>query len=87
VKPDGSTPTDGDLLTIVTSEFLAQGGDEFWGEGATQGGVSVSDALMRDVLEQQLRGKSVLEEKSYFDRARRRIAFPAGKRRPVVCER
>jgi 2',3'-cyclic-nucleotide 2'-phosphodiesterase (5'-nucleotidase family) len=85
-KPDGSTPDDTGSVTIVTSEYLAQGGDEFWGESGAQSGITIQDTLMRDVLEQQLRSKSQLDANAYLDRARPRIAFPAGKRRPLFCK-
>lgn len=85
VRPGGKPIADADKIEIVTNEFLAQGGDEFWGdeEQGTKGAVTITDDAVRDVLEARLRKRSRLTERDVFDAKAPRMSLPM--RRPVRC--
>jgi 5'-nucleotidase len=73
---------DTDNLTIVTSDFLASGGDGF------KGGERLSDdakqPIIRDAIAAWLKQRGgTLAPEDWFDDHHRRLRFPG--KRPVVC--
>ena len=75
---------DDDAVVLVTSDFLATGGD---GSGIPRSAVTLEEALVRDAFEAQLRGRAGghlrADEPPTFDRAKPRVKLPAD--RPVRC--
>jgi 2',3'-cyclic-nucleotide 2'-phosphodiesterase (5'-nucleotidase family) len=82
----GSEPEDSAEVVVATSDFLALGGDDFWGVEKGRATVIVTDKLMRDVLETQLRMRPTLLEESFLNRAAPRMRMPAGQKRPLRCK-
>ena len=75
-------------LTIVTSDFLASGGDGAIGKlGLPDGAIALTDVIIRDAMAAELarRGKSAgsIDAKAFFDPKKPRLAF-AG-HRPMSC--
>jgi len=86
IKVAGKPLADQARYTLVTSDFLASGGDGVIGKlDLPAGAITVSDTIMRegmaDVLRKQ-RGKTI-DPKTLFDRQHRRIDFEG--KRPVKC--
>jgi 2',3'-cyclic-nucleotide 2'-phosphodiesterase (5'-nucleotidase family) len=84
-RDSGQIVEDDDSLVLVTSDFLATGGD---GSRFPQGSVTISDALVRDGLEASLRargGSLSARDPKIFDASHPRIELPAS--RPVHCGR
>jgi 2',3'-cyclic-nucleotide 2'-phosphodiesterase (5'-nucleotidase family) len=81
----GGPIPDDRTLTLVTSDFLASGGDGVIGRlGLADGATRVEDTVIRDALADVLRAKkSQLAPRDYFDPAKPRIRYPAP--RPVKC--
>jgi len=84
-RTDGRTVTDGELLRLVTSDFLIAGGDAVLAASATApGNVTLGDETLRDVLARELaRRRGAIEPRSSFDPASPRLLFPGT--RPVRC--
>lgn len=82
---DGKRPIkDDEKLTIMGSDFLFTGGDNFWGDGEPPP-VTILDTLMRDALESGLKKRSTVEPKSVFDPKKPRLTLSS--RRPIDCTR
>ena len=87
----GKTIADDRTLTLVTSDFLASGGDGAIGRlGLPDGSVEVTDIVIRDAMADVLRArgkaggkKAELSPGAYFDAKKPRLAYPAP--RPVSC--
>jgi 5'-nucleotidase len=87
----GKTIADDRTLTLVTSDFLASGGDGAIGRlGLPDGSVEVTDIVIRDAMADVLRArgkaggkKAELAPGTYFDAKKPRLAYPAP--RPVSC--
>ncbi|HEY6032665.1 MAG TPA: 5'-nucleotidase C-terminal domain-containing protein [Kofleriaceae bacterium] len=86
IKVAGKPLADAARYTLVTSDFLASGGDGVIGKLALPAGaITVTDTIMRegmaDVLRKQ-RGKTI-DPKAIFDGRHRRMDFEG--KRPVKC--
>ena len=85
---NGRAIPDGAPLAIVTSDFLAGGGDGiFAGLGLAEGAIVVEDAqpirdAMADVLKKR-GGRLAGDDPTLFDPARPRLSYPG--KRPVSC--
>lgn len=86
----GNTIDDERTLTLVTSDFLASGGDGAIGRlGLPDGSVQVTDVVIRDAIAAHLRAQPVrakpapLRPGDFFDPKRPRLAYPGA--RPVKC--
>jgi 2',3'-cyclic-nucleotide 2'-phosphodiesterase (5'-nucleotidase family) len=82
LRDDGKKVADGDKLTLVTSDFLATGGDGAFGKGEPK----VEDGPpIREVLADVLRArKGTLEGGAFHDPKKPRLAYPGA--RPVKCK-
>lgn len=84
---DGTPIEPGRKLTVVTSDFLASGGDGAFGRlRLPAGAIKVEDggATIRDELVELLRKRGgSLGPDPYLDRARPRLRYPG--KRPVAC--
>ena len=81
-REDGRAVEDEELLTVVTSDFLATGGD---GARFPKDAVVLTNTFLRDALEQGLRAKGRVSPTMVLDAAHPRIAFTTP--RPVRCAR
>lgn len=81
----GQPIADDRALTLVTSDFLASGGDGAIGRlKLPDGAVTVTDVIIRDALADALRARGgAISERDVFDPDRRRLAYPPP--RPVRC--
>jgi 2',3'-cyclic-nucleotide 2'-phosphodiesterase (5'-nucleotidase family) len=86
-KPIGDERT----VKVVTSDFLASGGDGAIGRlGLPAGAVKVDDLILRDAMAEVLRGRArdpkraELAPGDFHDPARPRLRYPAP--RPVSCQ-
>jgi 5'-nucleotidase len=82
---DGKAVKDGDKLTLVTSDFLASGGDGAIGRlKLPDGSVEVTNTIIRDSMAKSLKeiGGTIDPAKLYSDR-KRRLSYPG--KRPVRC--
>jgi 2',3'-cyclic-nucleotide 2'-phosphodiesterase (5'-nucleotidase family) len=81
IRDDGRAIADKDALAVVTSDFLATGGD---GVTVRETAVTVDDGVIREVVVEHLRArKGSLRPADYLDRAKPRISYPG--KRPVTC--
>ncbi len=82
IRPGGKQIGDAESLVLVTSDFLATGGDGM----AAPGAVSVEDGeTIRDAMAGQLtRRGGTLRGEDLLDPARPRLRYPG--ERPVLCE-
>jgi hypothetical protein len=81
-RPDGSPVAAAERLTLVTSNFLATGGDALL-EGTAQA-VFDDRRLIRDAMADAFRArKAPVDPRQSFDPARPRLDFPG--KRPVRC--
>ena len=76
----GAVVRDADKLTVVTSDFIALGGDK---TGMSKEHLVLEDMLIRDAIESGLKKRSILREKDVLDPAHPRWALPGP--RPVTC--
>jgi 5'-nucleotidase len=76
----GAEVRDTDKLLIVTSDFVALGGDR---ADIPKDRATIEDELVRDALEKGLTGKGELREKDVLDRTHPRWKLP--QERPVRC--
>ncbi|MCP4448204.1 MAG: bifunctional metallophosphatase/5'-nucleotidase [Myxococcales bacterium] len=86
-RANGKTVRDEEVITIVTSDFLASGGDGLIGsEGLEALETKLDDgALMRDAMAEQFRKRGgELRSADFFDSAHPRIDYVG--ERPVVCK-
>ncbi len=81
-RDDGKPVRDGDALSVVTSDFLATGGDGAFGrgDGKIEDGPPIREALA-DLLRKK---RGTLEAATFHDPAKPRLAYPG--RRPVRCK-
>ncbi len=80
-RDDGRAVGDREVLTVVTSDFLAGGGEAVFPDA---GRPTVDDELIREALVRQLEARDgVLRAEKVFDPARRRLDYPGS--RPVRC--
>lgn len=85
VSRDGKRPVgDDEKLTVMGSDFLFTGGDDFWG-GAEPPPVRILDTLMRDALESGLRKRASVMPQHVFDPKKPRLSLSS--RRPIDCKR
>lgn len=87
-RPDGTPVDDSASLTVGTTDFLANGGDDFGPTVASQKASLVPTESIRDVVADDLKkraaaGKRELVGDEYFDVTHRRIDLPMP--RPVRC--
>ncbi|MBI3262380.1 MAG: bifunctional metallophosphatase/5'-nucleotidase [Acidobacteria bacterium] len=86
MRPDGRSIADDEMLTVVTSDFLATGGDGFLapaGKFATAPGSE--GVILRDAMAAELTKRGGrLRADALFDPKNPRVAFPG--RRPVQCQ-
>ncbi|HWA74658.1 MAG TPA: bifunctional UDP-sugar hydrolase/5'-nucleotidase [Polyangiaceae bacterium] len=89
MRSDGRTIADNARLTLVTSDYLATGGDRLFApiELARSRIEPLGDVLMRDALAAEFnrRGRIDPRDKRLFDPAQPRIELPS--KRPVTCPR
>jgi hypothetical protein len=78
-------------ITLVTSDFLASGGDGAIGRlGLPEGSVELTDIVIRDAIADVLRARakdpkrSELSPKDHFDPKAPRLRYPG--KRPVSCQ-
>ena len=82
----GKSLVDDAKYTIVTSDFLASGGDGVIGHlKLPEGSIKVTDVIMRDAMADVLRKKpgTTIEPEKIFNRAHPRLDLPS--KRPVSC--
>lgn len=86
LREPAGTPINGDdQLTVVTSDFLAMGGDALFSESVQRTG-DLDGELIREAMAKLLRargGPLSADQPGLLDPARPRIAFPG--QRPVRC--
>ena len=85
-RPDGSVVRDDEALLIVTSDFLATGGDLYFSAARERdGGVTLEDgAPMREAMVQALRTHGgALSSSELYSPSAPRVAYPG--ERPVRC--
>jgi hypothetical protein len=81
-REDGRPVAPGDPLTLVTSDFLATGGDTIGAELSRR--ARVTDRLIRDAMADRLRARQTpLRARELYDPARPRLTYPQP--RPVRC--
>lgn len=85
-REDGRILHDDEPLTLVTSDFLATGGDGIFGDARARGAVSIDDGPpMREAMVDALsRRGGEISPAELFARDRRRVELPS--ERPVRCE-
>jgi 5'-nucleotidase len=76
----GARIADDDKLTLVTSDFLALGGDT---TGIPSAGRVIEDELVRDAFEKSLTNRGTLDERDVYDAKNPRWKLPMD--RPVHC--
>ena len=84
VAGGGGFISDGEKLTLVTSDFIALGGDSVV---VPPNSVTFEDELLRDAFETQLRalaGHPPLSSGALYDPGHRRVVYPG--ERPVSCK-
>jgi 5'-nucleotidase len=84
-KPKGGLYGDHETILMVTSDFIASGGD---GVVVPINSVTMYDLLLRDTFETQLRalkGHAPLSAGALYDPGHRRVMYPG--ERPVTCKR
>jgi 2',3'-cyclic-nucleotide 2'-phosphodiesterase (5'-nucleotidase family) len=82
----GKPLVDDAKYTVVTSDFLASGGDGVIGKlELPEGSVKITDVIMRDAMADVLRKKQgqTIEPEKIFNRAHPRLDLPS--KRPVSC--
>jgi 5'-nucleotidase len=85
-RPDGRVIADDEELLIVTSDFLATGGDEYFSAArARDGGMTIEDGEpMREAMVEALRAHGgTLSANELFTRETPRVRYPG--ERPVTC--
>jgi 2',3'-cyclic-nucleotide 2'-phosphodiesterase (5'-nucleotidase family) len=85
-RKSGKSITPGTKLTLVTSDFLATGGDGLFSEETKQGAKLDDGPPIRDAMADLLRARKTPlapDDPALFDPARPRIAYPGP--RPVKC--
>ncbi len=83
-KPKGGLYGDREVLSLVTSDFIAFGGD---GVFIPPSSATIEDELLRDAFEAQLRalkGRPPLSAGDLYDPGKRRVMYPG--ERPVSCK-
>jgi 5'-nucleotidase len=88
LRADGKPIADDTMLTVGTTDFLANGGDDFGPTVAAHAPTFVESPPIRDVIAVALRKRAdaklrELKAPDFFDAANRRIDLPSPK--PVVC--
>lgn len=85
MKRGGKVVKDGDKLTLVTSDFLASGGDGAIGRlKLPEGSVEVTNVIIRDAMADALRKRGgTIDPAQLFDDKKRRMSYPG--KRPVRC--
>ncbi len=88
VRSDGQPIADDATLTVGTTDFLANGGDDFGPTVTATSPSFIESAPIRDVVAQDLlkrasSGQTKLTSDGWFDPGHRRIDLPMP--RPVVC--
>jgi 5'-nucleotidase len=76
----GARVVDGDRLTLVTTDFIALGGDT---TAIPAAGRVIEDELVRDAFEKGLTNRGILEEREVYDAKNPRWKLPM--ERPVRC--
>jgi 5'-nucleotidase len=89
-RPDGKPIADDATLTVGTTDFLANGGDDFGPTVAATAPSFLDTEPIRDVVAEELAkmasaGQKQLTVDSWFDPHKRRLELPMPK--PVVCTR
>ena len=84
---DGTIIADDRAMTLVTSDFLASGGDGLIGRlKLPEGSVAMTDVIIRDAMADALRARGgTLNPVQVFDPAHPRLSYPGP--RPVSCAR
>jgi len=85
-RPDGSVVRDDEALLVVTSDFLATGGDLYFSAARQrEGGMTLEDgAPMREAMVEALRAHGgALSSQELFNPSAPRVAYPG--ERPVTC--
>ena len=84
LRVKGKVVGDDDPLTLVTSDFLASGGDGVIGRlKLPAGSVTVTDQIIRDAMATQLRRGGTLEPGKLYDAKAPRLRYDGA--RPVRC--
>jgi 2',3'-cyclic-nucleotide 2'-phosphodiesterase (5'-nucleotidase family) len=85
MKRDGKTVKDGDAFTLVTSDFLASGGDGAIGRlKLPEGSIEVTNVIIRDAQAEVLRKRGgAIDPADLFGPKKKRLAYPG--KRPVRC--
>lgn len=80
----GEVIPDDKLLKLVTTDFLATGGDGF--RRGREGKLDFVGLGLRDGIAGKLRGtKQVLQASDWYDKSKLRLVWPEGKKRPLSC--
>ena len=83
-REDGRPVRDDERLTVVTSDFLATGGNDGAFKGLPDGAVTIERALLREEIVRVLRARGG-ELRGTYDPALPRLSYPGA--RPVSCAR
>jgi 2',3'-cyclic-nucleotide 2'-phosphodiesterase (5'-nucleotidase family) len=84
LKVAGKVVRDDDPITLVTSDFLASGGDGVIGRlKLPAGAVTVTDVIIRDAMAKQLRRGGTLDPGKLYDPKAPRLRYAGD--RPVRC--
>jgi 5'-nucleotidase len=85
-RPNGKRIADGERLTMVTSDFLASGGDGAIGRlDLPEGAIEMTSTIIRDSMAEILRKRGgTLDPARLYDPAKPRLGYPG--RRPVSCQ-
>lgn len=84
-RKNGKAIKDGDALTLVTSDFLASGGDGAIGRlGLPEGSIEITNVIIRDAQAEALRARGgTVDPANLYSPTRRRLSYPG--KRPVRC--
>jgi len=83
-RDDGRPVRDDERLTLITSDFLATGGNDGAFKGLPDGAVTIENLLLREEIVRVLRARGG-ELRGAYDPARPRLRYPGP--RPVRCGR
>ena len=85
LRRGGKLVKDGDKLTLVTSDFLASGGDGAIGRlKLPEGSVVITNVIIREAMAETLRKRGgTIDPAELFGAKKRRLSYPGT--RPVRC--
>lgn len=86
-REDGRSVNDDETLSVITSDFLADGGDGAFSQLSLEpGAVTISDDFIRDAMVERLLARGGIvrpSDPALYDAQRLRVAYPGA--RPLRC--